>query len=226
MVETLISAALLTPIFLGVWYIASLQNLSLSGLAGARYGFISLYVADRESALPDLRAIVTFDDPLSPLSYDASFAISDETPIPLIDDVQSVTTSLLAPVQALSSRRFDVSDAVSRRLNARLSIDPAGWSGLGSLVPTLTIDAPAAVLVGVAASAGRVETLDRVQALSASIPFETLTRPLSVLRPALEVLEPSFSRFCPGRLEPDIVPVDRLSSAGVIDNDMRVRPCN
>lgn len=226
MVETIVSVAFLTPLFLGAWYIATLQNLTLSGLGGARYGFVTLYAADREVVLPDLRALVTAENPGSDLTFGASFEYSDEASMPSAQRVQSITTSLLAPAEALSSESFDVAEAIPRRLTANLRIDPAEWSGLGSLVPTLHLQAPVAVLFGVAASSGRIETLDRVHALSASKPFETLTKPVILLRPALEILEPAFRLFCPGRLEPDIVPVDRLPTAGIVDNDLRVRSCD
>lgn len=226
LVETLVAIAFLSPLFLGVWYVATLQNLTLSGLGGARHGFISLYVADQEVALPDLREILKTDEPGSNvMSYAGSFEISAETRMSSIRRIQSVSTLLLTPVKALSSESFDVPDAIPRRLSVRLNIDPAPWSGLGSLIPPLVIEAPVAVLVGVAASSGRAETMDIVRSLSASKPFESLMRPITMLRPALEVLEPAFKRFCPGRLEPDIVPVDRLPSSGFVQNDLRTRPC-
>lgn len=226
MVETIVSVAFLAPLFIGAWYIASLQSLTLSSLGGARHGFLTLYAADREVALPDLRALVTAENPGIDLSFRASFIFSDEASMPSAQRVQAITKSLLGPVQALSTESFDVSDAIPRRLTAHLWIDPAEWSGLEALVPTLQVQAPVAVLLGVAGSSGRIETLDRVRALSASRPFETLTRPVRLLRPALEILEPAFRLFCPGRLEPDILPVDRLPTVGIVDNDLRVRSCD
>jgi hypothetical protein len=45
------------------------------------------------------------------------------------------------------------------------------------------------------------------------------------LRWAITLFEPSFARFCPGRIEPDIVPLDRLDGGRNAALDLRSLSC-
>lgn len=224
--ESLVALALLVPLFTSVWYVASLQDLSLAAIGGARYGFLSAYATDRLDALPDLQSRINRESPVGQnFSYQVSFSTSTDAKMPTLDRVQSIASTLLMPVQELSSERLDIPVATAQRLEVKLTIEESPWSGLQSLLPTIHFTEPVAVVMGSAMSPGNSTTLKNLRALSVSAPFEAITLPVTLLRPALEVLEPSFSRFCPGRLDPDIVPSDRLFGTVRSVNDLRQSPC-
>lgn len=226
LIESLIGLALLGPLFLGVWYIGSLQNLTLETLNGARQGFLSVYATDRVDSLPDLEKLISDEKPAGGmLQYRSEFTISSDVDLPRLAAAQEASDALLAPIKAMTSDEFSIGNFAPRRINASVQIEPAEWSGVSSLVPRLRIDATFALVVGSANSSSRSETLHHLSGLSLSSRFQALALPVSVLRPALEIIEPAFERFCPGLLDPDIVPADRLSTSVGPANDLRKRSC-
>lgn len=225
MIESLIGSLFLIPLFLGVWYVGTLQIAHLDIAAGLREAALTVYVRDSvegvESTLADILSTKTpASDGLDwqiATSVDSQF---DSTPL---TQTQRQAEALLSPVTAIASASFDLEPVHPLRLVVTSAIAPTSWSGIAELVPSLRSQQALGVLVGVGGSSGREQTLLRTRGLSPAEWFGSLMSVIDPLRPAIMLLEPSFERFCPGQIDPDIVPADRLPPT--IGDDLRSGVC-
>jgi hypothetical protein len=67
------------------------------------------------------------------------------------------------------------------------------------------------------------DTRDRVIGMTVQARLREATMVFDVMRPVISIVEPAFERFCPGRLDVDIVPSDR--TVGSMGGDARSRSC-
>lgn len=226
MIESLIGSLLLIPLFLGVWYVGTLQIAHLDIAAGLRETALTVYVRDSvESVESTLGDIVSMKAPASDvLDWQITTGVDSRFASSSVAQTQNQLEALLSPVTAIASEPFDLGPVRPLRLVVTSVIAPAPWSGVAELVPQHHSQQALGVLVGTGESSGREQTLSRTRGLSPAEWFSSLMSAFDPLRSAITLLEPSFENFCPGQIEPDIVPADRLPpSAG---DDLRSRSCD
>ena len=141
-----------------------------------------------------------------------------------VEQAESFAFALIAPARAVGGPRFDLQRTAARRGEVAVPLQhaadlPEPFGGLRfTLVERLEL------LVDTWAAADPAQVARRTAALSPSAALRELARPLDPVREAVALFEPAFERVCPGRIEPDIVPGDRL--LGARDPvDLRLRPC-
>lgn len=226
LVESLIGSLLLIPLFLGVRYVGLLQVIHLDTAAGLREAALVSYAIDDSRATGRaLEEIFSRSSPsLADIDNHVETHIDEHFRVTSIDRVQSAVEVALVPVSLIASDRFELAPVRATRLMATTVIEPASWSGIADLVPQSRSEQTLGVLVGAGAASSRAQVIAGIRGLSPVDEFASIADFLRPLRSAITLLEPSFERFCPGRIDPDIVPADRLSSSSA--NDLRNKACD
>lgn len=122
--------------------------------------------------------------------------------------------SSLSPVTALSRGRSDWPRAGWQRLTAEL---PLLWPETLRVAPLpreLRLRHDIALLADDGSARDPRHVHARVDALVPSVPLRALALPLAngVVRPVIELLEPSIAELCVGRIDPELLPADRLGA--------------
>lgn len=144
---------------------------------------------------------------------------------PMIENAEQLAFVMIAPARAVGGPAFDLQRNAARAATVSVPIVhgaslPQPLAGLRfTLVERLEL------LVDPWAAADPRAVAQRTAALSPTEALRRLSRPLEPLRWAASLLEPAFERFCPGRIEPDIVPPDRLLGGRLPPADLREQPC-
>lgn len=147
-------------------------------------------------------------------------------------DPPGVTAGLAASVAALADRaavvtggRFDVnrrgyySAAVRVRL-APFASEPAPLSTLA-----LTLEERTTVLGDSWNSTGPQQVADRTRAFVPAAALRAVRPVLDAFRWALRLFEPALDQLCLGRIDPDLVPLDRLGEPGTGERGAWSAPC-
>lgn len=74
-------------------------------------------------------------------------------------------------------------------------------------------------------ASGPAHTTERVAALTVASQVRDLRFVMEPVRWALSLLEPRFSEFCPGRIDPEVVPSDRLIADPGAGRGWWLAPC-
>lgn len=133
--------------------------------------------------------------------------------------------ALLQPARAIGSGELGLARGQARR--ARAVARPAAPPGLSR---AWTSEDPAAhaelpVLVDDWAAMDAAVVQGRIEALTTAGRIRSWRAVLQPMAEPLRLFEPSISRLCLGRIDPDIVPSDRLSAVHADSSDLRRRPC-
>lgn len=133
--------------------------------------------------------------------------------------------ALIAPARAVGGEPLDLQRDAARGVTVTVPLRhaatlPRPFDGL-----RFTLTERLSLLVDPWAARDPQQVATRVAALSPVGELRALVRPLAPVRWAVSLFEPAVQRLCLGRLEPDIVPPDRLVGARAAPLDLRTRPC-
>jgi hypothetical protein len=121
--------------------------------------------------------------------------------------------------------QFDLArdQARNARSTARLNEGPAlQWLRAGR---SPTFQAELSILVD-DWQADNAETVRRrTAALSSAGRIAAWRTPLELMAAPMRLFEPAVARLCLGRIDPDIVPTDRLTGSRRGMSDLRTQPC-
>lgn len=253
MAETLIATTLLVPLWLAVAYVSRWHDLQHTTIASARYAAFEAHVsAGREDparieTMTRLRlfsrdparftsAVVEMDERpqwsdhrgvASLLDRDAGPRVEvAAAPQPaLIADAERQVFALLAPARVVGGPQFDLQRDAARGAIVTVPLRhadvlPAPFGGL-----RFALSERLSLLVDPWASRDPRQVVARVEALSPVGRLRELVRPLEPVRWAVSLFEPAVERLCPGRVDTDVVPPDRLLGGRGPMLDLRTRPC-
>lgn len=252
MVETLVALLVVVPLWIGIFHVARWHDLQHATIAAARHAVFEAWVAagaeDAAAIEASTRRRIFDDDPARflvaattrvaadrPLWQDLRGGRMVAEPGPAValaqvaqpEDVaqaERIAFDMIGPARALGGPRFDLQREAARGATVTVPIAlaadlPVPLGGLRfNLVERRQL------LVDPWASASPLQVERRTAALSTAAGMQALVRPLEPLRWALALVEPSFARLCLGRLEADVVPVDRVQGSRSA-LDLRQRPC-
>lgn len=224
LIEGIIVALLFVPLFAGVWMLASLQDLQAQIIQTAR--FVAIQHASKPTELRSdsssriARTMLDesaershlWRDPWSGKSWldsesPARIHVGSTMPPEVVGRSSDLALASLRSMQALSGRRIDLQRPhyVDVELAVPLRIERT-WNLSHPLVLRERL-----VVLDNGWSAQNIGELERrVRAMSALNGLRTAEALLRPFRPLLQPLEPSIDSWCPGRLDVEIVPEDRL----------------
>jgi hypothetical protein len=254
LVEFLAAAAVLGPMLVGIVLVARLQDLRDTTAQAARYGAFArafgASAADVESEIrvryfgprnvlvhaEDARSGARVDttsepqwaEPLRPdqpfvaRSTDVTFGASERSPTGAAASTLDGIATTADRLASLTGGRFDVERRGHHDVDVRVRRAP-----LADLAVTqpLTVRADAHVFGGDWSADGPATTARRATALAPATAVRRLQPILAPFEWALAVFEPAFRDLCLGRVDPELVPIDRLGPVGSGDAGTWVAPC-
>jgi hypothetical protein len=141
------------------------------------------------------------------------------------ETAEDIAFALLQPALAAGSGRLDLARGEGRRATARLA--PAARSGTAWMIdgPDQGQREDLYVLVDDWAAPDAAAVWRRTAALSTAGRIDAWRPALQWAIEPMRLFEPAIARLCLGRIDPDIVPMDRLPTVRPESADLRVRPC-
>jgi len=153
-----------------------------------------------------------------------------------VERAEATAFAIIQPALAAGEGTLDLQRDAARRATVSVPLRPFTVPG-----PVVAVAPPAgtrieaegfllreslALLVDPWAASSWLRVRQRTAALSVAGPLRDLTEPLRPLRWAAALLEPGIERLCLGRIEPDIVPPDRLVGGSGLRSDLRAVRCD
>lgn len=226
LLETLVALLFLTPLFFCAVYLADLHR---AGLGAA--------LAVREIALASLHDPSGALDPvvvraLQDLAIPAD-STSGELRQPQVEEVyldsaprlaETAAGVMLLPAKLLGSGEFDLPPWSARSVTTTVAMGD-------TIVLGVPFESPVALrenlffFVGHGAARGPEQVRARTAALSVAGSLAAAAKPLETVLSVARIVEPALERLCIGRIDPDIVPEDRLAGSTSRPPDLRYQPC-
>ena len=239
--ESLVLVIVLVPLAIAIEQLSRLAMVQHQLIASVRHVLLEThFLPASPSAVPSSPTLRTTEERLSgPDSVMAkhlrSLSDNESAPrpryewsdLPLAPDAASVEWNLqwLATISAIGDGGFlgapDVAKKISATLPVAITRGIGGWlegddlryqESLTLLTDTWQVDSQAMLA-------------HRVGSFTVTARLAEIAEPLRVMSRVLSVIEPSFDRFCPGRLVLETVPEDRLAVTGGPLYDFRNMPC-
>jgi hypothetical protein len=138
---------------------------------------------------------------------------------------EGLALGMIAPAAVLGAGAFDLQRSAALRAEAIVPLRAISATGASLLPEGVRLQEHLEVLVDAWGASDAQQVAGRVGAFVPATRIGEAVALLAPLRWAITLFEPSFARFCPGRIEPDIVPDDRLSGARRAPLDLRNAPC-
>jgi hypothetical protein len=222
MVESLAATLMLTPLLLAVVQLSALQAAEQATVGAARAAALAAHHGLDGAAGPlsseRIRGMF-FADPEA--GGEVGKGASRQTPS--ADLAEDIALAMIVPAQVVGAGDLDL--ARSRAIASRASVEvtqvfeanmpdmprPRVSAGLPLMLDDWEADSASAVW-------------RRTAALSSTGRIAAWRGPLTTLAAPMRLLEPAVERLCLGRIDPDIVPEDRLSGL-VRAPDLRAKPC-
>lgn len=226
LIETLVSVLFLTPLFLCAAYLVDFHRAShASGIAAREIALASLHAADGNVDQNDLRKIRNLSIPATELTgtrLPARLERSDTTNV--ASSVERAADLLLAPARLSGAGNFDVPRWQQRRTSTGVSMGSTTVIGVPFDLP-VELRSHVVFFSGHGASSSAAQVRDRAGALSVAGTFATAAQPIEAIASIASIIEPALRQLCIGRINPEIVPTDRLPASVSRHNDMRTQPC-
>jgi hypothetical protein len=222
LVEALAATLVLTPLLFAIVQLVALQSTQQATLGAAR-----------TAALAAHQGLAGEAGPLQPARVGALFFPSEEsaadvrmgdTPQPVAAaQSEDVALTLILPARVVGVGDLDLgrSGAVAARVAATAPLD------FGPLMPDATplrVSATLPVMFGDWDAAGASVVWRRTAALSTTGRIAAWRTPLTAMAAPMRLVEPAMVQLCLGRIDPDIVPADRLRGVAR-PPDLRTQPC-
>lgn len=241
LVEVAVTMLLLLPLFVATYLMWAWQDTRHAALVAARYAAFDFALSEGgpsggEQVGQALRQHVLDGRQRGWIMLDAAgTSVVDDAEIRValrqwelpgsLGRVEAAAFDLLSPARALGSGVLDLARGGAIRSEVTVPTRAVWLPGALDRVQGPRIAAGLSLLTD-PWRAGRADSaLSRVAALSAAGRMREWVEPLSGLRQAVALIEPDFGRLCLGRIDVDIVPMDRLVGARGGLDDLRQRPC-
>ncbi len=226
LVETLVSVLFLTPLFLSAVYLVNFHRAShASEIAARELALASLHSADGNVDQRILRSIRDLSIPASeragtPLSTGLESVGTHD----VASEVERAANLLLAPARLSGSGTFDAPRWQQRRVSSGVSMGSTTVVGVPFDIP-IELNSKLVFFSGHGAASGVAQVRDRTAALSVAGTLKAAATPIEAVATVASIIEPALRQLCIGRINPEIVPADRLPASVSRHNDMRSQPC-
>lgn len=223
LLEITISSIVLVPLLLCGILLAQMQSLQHATIAATRQ--LALESFHRSMASDEqIRAahFLPFDPLVDSIALQRLLAEQPEK----LREAEAIVFGAIAPAMLVGQGSFDLArdSALSGQIEVRLKASALlpRWLDL----PALALREQMTLLLDDWSATGPQQVLARTAALSVAGSLRELTEPLDPVLWAMSIVEPAFSRLCIGRIDPEIVPADRLPEAATRQSDLRTQECN
>lgn len=224
--ESLVAALFLSPLFLCTAYLVDFHRAThASALVAREVAVAMIQSPDGIVDKTDLQRIR--DVVMSASEIPGNVLPVDVERIPggdVAEGVESLAFTALWPAIASGSGAFDVPRWRGQRASTGVSMGSTTALGVELDLP-VEVREQLAFFSGHGAAESATQVRDRTAALSVAGTLAMAVQPIEAVAAVASVLEPSLRQLCIGRIDPDIVPADRLPAAVSRTNDLRYTPC-
>lgn len=225
LIEGLLISLLFVPVLTGAWMLASLHDLQSQIISATRLVAIQrASIPTGSSARSHLNVTNVLFDPSSERARLWRDPLLDQPWLRTVSDVrvdvmpQSLPISIDRPTRAalvsvrstqwLSGRIIDLVPPDYARVDVAATLDVGQhWA----ITAPITLREQLVVLENGWSSDSRDDVELRVFAISATNRIRSIEALIRPIRPLLRPIEPSIDTWCPGWLDVEIIPPDRLS---------------
>ena len=208
--ETLIAMLVLIPAFLAVEWLGRWQLLRERA-----------QIATRQALLETFHAGAAADPSVAATRARSNFSSVVETDVRTIDidiaptaeperiaDIGQIAFGILRPAEWSGVGNFDLPRSAA--WSVKTVVTAQRPETLAFVDASLRFESRATILAAPFDAADDAIVLRRVASLSVAGRIREAARWLEPVASVLAVVEPAFDRFCPGRIDTNIVPADRL----------------
>jgi hypothetical protein len=226
MVESLAAALVLAPLLLAVVQLSALQSAEQATVGAARAVALAAHhgldAANGPLSAERVRGLF-LAGPESSAEVDAEVAMVAARQAPSAELAEDIALAIIVPARVFGAGDLDL--ARSQAIAARASVDvPRIVGALMPETPPTRVSAGLPVMIDDWDADGVAGAWRRTAALSTTGRIAAWRGPLTTLAAPMRLLEPAVGRLCLGRIDPDIVPEDRLQGLGRAP-DLRTQPC-
>ena len=222
MVESLAATLVLTPLLLVVVQLSTLQSAEQAAVGAARAAALAAHHG-LDAATGPLSSERIHSLFFADVAADASVATGAARQAPSAELAEDIALAIIVPAQVVGTGDLEL--ARSRAISARVSVDaPLIYEAIMPAAERARVSAGLPLMVDDWDADGAAEVWRRTAALSTTGRIAAWRGPLTTLATPMRLLEPAMERLCLGRIDPDIVPEDRLHGI-VRAPDLRSQPC-
>lgn len=216
LVECLVAMLVLVPMLAFVVGLSQVQASQQTAQATAWAGALAAHHGIDTARLPARSRAAALE---------VSVVLQSGAPSLAAQRTEDIAFGLLQPALAVGSGRFDLlrlgsqrATAATRRREDMTSIwsGPARWSAQRAEISVLLDDGAASDAATVHRRTAALSTAGRIAAWRPALQW--------ALEP-MRLFEPAVAGLCLGRIDPDIVPLDRLPGLPAASSDLRTRRC-
>lgn len=222
LVESLAAMLVLAPLLLAVVQLSTLQSAEQATLSASRTAALSAHhgLDAPGGPLPPERVRGLFHPDADGAPQVGVGAARQPS---AAEQMETVALALIVPAKVVGVG--DVDFQRSRAVTAQASVSaPLVAQALAPDVARLRVSSALPLMIDDWDADGAARTWQRTAALSTTGRIAAWRAPLTALSAPMRLLEPAVGDLCLGRIDPDIVPEDRLQGL-VRPPDLRTRPC-
>lgn len=230
LVESLVALLWLTPLWFALLFLAELLAAQQSAISSVRHAVMLSHLTDGGLTKADIASLARTryastspDAAWMPKSLSLQLQLEEAKPLPSPRQLHELAQGSLLPARLVTGG--DLGLPASSGVHAR-----AQWSfRLPDFLAATYAGTPIVITEQLSAlhhgwsSRSDLDTRDRVIGMTVQARLRDAITVFDVVRPVISIVEPAFERFCPGRLDVDIVPSDR--TPGSLGGDARSRAC-
>ncbi|MBU6211328.1 MAG: hypothetical protein KJS73_03950 [Gammaproteobacteria bacterium] len=230
LVESMVALFWLIPLWFALLFLAELLAAQQAAISSVRHAVILSHLTDGALPRAEIAAIarsrygdMSADAPWMPSSLRLQLELTEAKPLPSPKQLHEITQSTLLPAGIVTGGDFRLPTSSGIQARAQWSFRlPDFLAAAQTDTPILLTEQLAALHHGWS-SRSDTDTRDHVIGMTVQARLAEATTVFDAVRPVIAIIEPAFERFCPGRLDVDIVPSDRTE--GSQGGDARPRPC-
>ncbi len=230
--ESVVLLIVLVPLAIAIEQLSRLAMVQHQLISSVRHVLLETYF----SPLASTTTAERFSGPASAMTTHLKhLAGTDALPHPryewsdkplTTDDVSlDWNTTLLATLESVSSNDFLREPEAAKQLAVTLPLVMPHGIGQWLQGRSLQYEESLTLLTDAWQVDGNAMLAARVGSFSVAAQLAEIAEPIRAVSRVLSIIEPSFDRFCPGRLVLETVPEDRLSITGGRFYDFRKEPC-
>jgi len=229
-VETIVALMLLIPLWLALLFLAELLSAQQHAISSVRHALMLSHQSDsglRADTIADLArtrfAPGSIEAPWVPQTLEFKIEVDTAATLPAAKQLKELSDGVLRPATVVTGGDFSLGGQSDTRAVAKVSFRLPEFIGSGGELKPILLSESGIALQQAWYSRGDADTERRVRGVTMQGRLVEAGRVFEAIRPVISIIEPAFERFCPGRLDVDIVPADRTS--GAQGGDARARPC-
>jgi hypothetical protein len=230
LVESLVALLWLTPLWFALLFLAELLAAQQAAISSVRHAVMLSHLTNGDLPKADIVAIARTrytstspDAPWMPKSLSLQIQLEEAKPLPSPKQLHELAQGSLLPARVVTGGNFGLPVSSGVQARAQWSFRLPDFLAANDAKTPIVITEQLSALHHGWSSRSDLDTRDRVIGMTVQARLREATMVFDVVRPVISIVEPAFERFCPGRLDVDIVPSDR--TVGIMGGDARSRSC-